>query len=572
MSAGDKLVYEMASETESYPSIFVRKDFVQVNDSQNGVYTGANSVINTIEISNSNKYANWREGYLSIPLLLTLTSSSNTSATAFAPSTAATSADYALGLKNSFLHLIHSLEIQYNGSSISQITPYCSLWNCFKLMTTLSYNDMITQGSSIGFWKDTSTSFAFNGSANPNGIGVSNNQNFFASPVVSGALNSYDVYNEGFLKRQQYINFDPAGLTAPSQSAFSTLFTATNCNTAYKSYVSNKVNGVASTSSGVFQQSVMATIMLKHIHHFFDKMPLTKGSSIRISLNLNNTSVQFTAAGSGGNLSAQSITTALGGVNPLMVSSALASNGCATLGADTFIASLSVGAICLNTTQKAMTNISTGQLGTQITLSVPLYTFNPIFENVYLSNPVKTVVYEDIYNFVSSNIASGANYNILCSNGISNLNKFLLLPYHSAVSAVNGAILPFQSGFDSAGGTTSPLCLQSNFNVVVSGQNILQSNAKYNAQMFLEQVAGINGINDNLTDGLSSGLISQLDWETLYNYYVVDIGRSLPQEKDVPRSVSVIGTNLSAVAVDFYIFISFFNTIKIDCLTGSRVG
>ena len=182
------------------------------------------TVIETSSISNSNKYANYREGYLSIPLLLTLTSSTSTGgATAFAPNTTTTSADYSLGLKNSFLHLIHSLQIEMNGTSVSQITPFQSLWSCFKLMTTLSWNDVITQGASIGFYPDTSTSFAYNGSASSNGQGVCNNINAGAFSAVSGAWNSYTPYNEGFVKRQQYINYDPDGLTAPSQSAFSSL-------------------------------------------------------------------------------------------------------------------------------------------------------------------------------------------------------------------------------------------------------------------------------------------------------------------------------------------------------------
>ena len=97
MSVGDKLVFDMASESEMIPSVFVRKDWITLNDNNNGVYSSSNAVIETSSISNSNKYASYREGYLSIPLLLTLTPSTSTGgATAFAPNTAATSADYAL--------------------------------------------------------------------------------------------------------------------------------------------------------------------------------------------------------------------------------------------------------------------------------------------------------------------------------------------------------------------------------------------------------------------------------------------------------------------------------------------
>jgi len=573
MSVGDKLVFDMATENEQIPSVFVRKDWITLNDNNNGVYSSSNAVIETSSISNSNKYASYRESYLSIPLLLTLTPSTSTGgATAFAPNTAATSADYALGLKNSFLHIIHSMQIEMNGTSVSQITPFQSLWSCFKLMTSLSWNDVSTVGASIGFYPDTSTSFAFNGSASVNGQGVCNNINAGAYSVVSGALNSYNAYNEGFVRRQQYINYDPDALTAPSQTAFSSLLTAASCNTAYKSYISKKFNGTASTTAGVFQISVMANIMLRHLHSFWDKLPLIKGSYFRITLNLNNTSTTFTAAGSAGNLSAQSVSSAVGGVNPLMIASAASSNGNAALVADTYIASVSVGATCLNTTQAGFTNVAKGTLGTQITLVLPLYSFAPVFEAAYLANPVKTVIYDDIYQYTNSGVAANASYNFLISNGISNLKSCLVLPFHSSASGVNGSIIGFQSAFDSAGGTTSPLCLQTNFNVVVAGSNAIYNNEKYSYSFFMNQLAGCNSINDNHTDGISSSLINQLDFETLYNYYYVDISRCLPVEKSVPKSISITGQNLSAVSVDLYCFVCFTQEIQVDCLTGARVA
>jgi len=255
-----------------------------------------------------------------------------------------------------------------------------------------------------------------------------------------------------------------------------------------------------------------------------------------------------------------------------MIASAAASNGNATLVADTYIASVSVGATCLNTTQAGFTNVAKGTLGTQITLVLPLYSFNPVFEAAYLANPVKTVIYEDIYQYTNAGVTAGASYNFLISNGISNLKSCLVLPFHSSASAVNGSILPFQSAFDSAGGTTSPLCLQTNFNVVVAGSNAIYNNEKYSYSFFMNQVAGCNSINDNLTDGICSSLINQLDWETLYTYHYVDISRSLPIEKSVPKSISIIGQNLSAVSVDLYCYVCFSQEIQVDCLTGARVA
>ena len=83
-----------------------------------------------------------------------------------------------------------------------------------------------------------------------------------------------------------------------------------------------------------------------------------------------------------------------------MIASATTSNGNATLPADTYIASLAVGNKCLNTTQSGFGSslVPGGNLATQITLILPLYSFNPVFESAYLANPVKTVIYEDIYH------------------------------------------------------------------------------------------------------------------------------------------------------------------------------
>jgi len=167
-------------------------------------------------------------------------------------------------------------------------------------------------------------------------------------------------------------------------------------------------------------------------------------------------------------------------------------------------------------------------------------------------------------------VAAGAQFNNLITNGIANISKVLVLPYFT--TAANGAVNPLYSPFDAAGtGVTSPLCLLTNFQVVVSGQNALYNTQKYSYQQFIEQLSGCNSINGDQTDGLTSSLISLLDFETAYNYYYVDVSRMLEIEKSVPKSVSVQGQNLSAKAIDLIVFIAYKQSLKVDVLTGSRV-
>ena len=117
---------------------------------------------------------------------------------------------------------------------------------------------------------------------------------------------------------------------------------------------------------------------------------------------------------------------------------------------------------------------------------------------------------------------------------------------------------------------TQLLC-RTNFIVVISGQYELYNSQKYSYEEFLNQLNGCNGVNGSQVDGLSSGLISQYDFESCYNYYFVDVSRCLPVERGVSKSVNIIGQNMSAFAVDLYVFIEYSVAIQINLLTGQRV-
>lgn len=585
MSA-DTLVFDMSSMSEGTPSVFVRKDWLAILDNQNQNYQGNQSVIDTSQLANSNKYMNYREAYLTIPLLMTLTQSVGAVAP-YLPVAGGTSPDYIMGLKNWYGSIVHSFTLDYNGTTIIQQTPYCGLWNTFKLMTSLSFNDIITNGAQLGFYPDDATSVRFDTIATTNGLGTSNNRNAGAFPVVSGAFNQFDPYNVGLLRRQQGWNFDPAGIvgtldatptynTYAGASATGTLTTLSNLNLLWKSYIFNKVNavGTPSTSGAVVQVAITAQVWLKHLHSFFERVPLLKGVFMKMTLNLNQSSVAFAVSGTD-TFTSVAVSSPLGGVSPIMIASATASNGSASLTEGSYIASIAVGKTCLNSTQTSLVvvggSVSSSPLGGSILLNVPAYTFNPVFETSYLSSPVKKIVYTDIYQYqIVNQITAGQTFNNLITNGIANIKSVLCLPYFQASS--NAGVSPIQSPFDSAGaGTTSPLCLLTQFNIQVSGQNAIYNTERYSYEQFLNQLQGQNAVNGDMTDGLTSGLIDQKQFEMGYCYYYVNVGRMLPVEEAVPKSVNVLGTNMSSKAIDLFIFIEYGVEVSIDILTGARV-
>jgi len=626
----DKLVFDLAQEVEGSPNVFVRKDWLNILDNQNQNYNNNQSVIDTSQLSNSNKYMSYREAYFSIPFLMTLGTTNVVKSDAsmsdnytFDPATAGSSADMAIGLKNWFGQIIHSFTLDYNGTTIVQQTPYVNMWNSFKLMTSLSLDDVNTQGATIGFFPDDALSWQFTPSGAvgasvgaTSGTGVCNNTNFNSVTPVSGAFYNYRSGggNEGLLLRQSLVNFDLDGLAG--QTAYTSLLSngANATNAVWKSYISNKRNqtGNTTTGAGLLQISIVATVYLKHVHSFFNMCPLLKGVFMKMTLNLNNTTTEFitvsnyTAVGAGGaptpaSMVCRSVSSPLGGVNPVMIASGSANNGGVSLfpaglnnavGAVagsityTYRLNLSVGATCLDATLSGL-GIQQGALSKSVYLYIPAYTFNPVFEQAYLSSPVKQIKYTDIYQYQVLNVSSGSTFNNLVTNGIANVKSVLLLPYYSsntqASTATQGincsdntgftqGIPVFQSPFDPAGtGPTSPLCWITNFNVQVSGQNAIYNLEKYNFEQFNNQLYGQNAVNGGLTDGLTSGLIDRLKFDMEYCYYYVNVERMLPVEMSVPKSIQILGQNLSAKALDIYCFVEYGVDISIDALTGARV-
>ena len=126
MSSGDSLVYDMSLASEAQPSVFVKRDWLNILDNQNGNYQGNQVVIDTSQLANSNKMMGYREAYLSVPLLMTATSgSATTSSPIMEPATAGSSADYAFGLKNWYGSIVHSITLDLAGTTIIQQTPLC---------------------------------------------------------------------------------------------------------------------------------------------------------------------------------------------------------------------------------------------------------------------------------------------------------------------------------------------------------------------------------------------------------------------------------------------------------------
>ena len=143
-----------------------------------------------------------------------------------------------------------------------------------------------------------------------------------------------------------------------------------------------------------------------------------------------------------------------------------------------------------------------------------------------------------------------------------------LANYASATSFIS----PMASPFTSCPGTVSGQSI-TNFNVLLSGVNVFAQNLNYGFETFFQELRKANSINVGNLIGLSSGLLSQYDFENAYRYLCVDLSRKSSEAVDnISKSIQVIGTNSGSFAIDIIFFVEFERQIEIDINTGSLIA
>tara|TARA_R110000822_G_scaffold52123_2_gene135082 strand:- start:2109 stop:3827 length:1719 start_codon:yes stop_codon:yes gene_type:complete len=572
MSA-DLVVYNQSIEEKPTSSVMADKKWLSVIDQNNGSYSSGQSTLETTSLSTSDRMMNYREAYLSVPLVLTAGNESSNNTTGLAN---ATDKSKLMGLKNSYTSLVHSMSVDLNGTNIIQTTPFSELYNAFCLMTSLSWDDVKTQGSTIGFYPDDALSASSYTADAPEGTAAStvNNQSCpRADEEVGGVLGH--IGNRGFAERLRYINYDESGKVggATTEVAQSVFLTKANATVLYKNQVFNLYAGTT-TESPVVQVQVMAIIKLRHLHSFFSVVPLARGLQFRFIINFNQSTTKLTTTTT--DVTDERIEkTQFGGVNPLMVSSA-ASNGGGSgiLSANGVVRfDLSVGRTCLDSVLSSHAGSNSSGLPQSVSLHVPSYIMNPSLAGAYISaNSSKRITYSDIYQFKINGVASSESVNQLITSGIRGVRSVVMMPMLPTAS--NGATTTeYQSvQSDAGGGPTALLAQVTDFQVQVGGVNQIQSGGRYEWEIFQNFVAGAHGVNAGMTDGLTSSLIGQSDWARKYLYYYIDCNRGTDLERDTPKSIQIQFRNLSTKTMDYFVFVEFENSFALDVGTGNIVA
>jgi len=571
---------------------FQERQFVFTVDNNNQSYPSGSIIFDLASLSNSGRWIDFTQSTLVVPLVLTLQANA-----ANLPATDSRNFEnaFAASLKNGYHQLINSMSVEITNNQVVNLTNFSNIPINYKLLTSMSVDDERNFGSTIGFSKDTAESIQYQGSAVGNGVGLGECNNVITQGLFNpmNGWGSYEQSNRGRIERMlKATSYDP---TRSTPSLFTTPAT---CNAVAKNFVAQ--------SPGYINYYITATIPLKILHDVFSKLPLTRGMYMRLIINtntscsttvnyaFNNNAFTFTSIATSSQFNSvpymvSPLTTATQyqsngtpAVNGTGQGLALGITGAASNGAGSFQMSIGIG-------KSFNTTTSFSHVLTQCRIYACMYTMTPLYEELYMkTNPVKDIHYTDILSFQVLNIGAGNTFNQLLSNGISRLRWLLIHPMIAATangtaSAANanwvtpgtqiaGMSTPMASPFSSAPGTCGHGLHIGNFNVLVSGVNIYQSNYLYKFEHWLQEVRGSNCLNGGIPIGLSSGLISQSDFESAYPFVYVDLSRRASQANDdISRSIQIVGQNLASCAVDYYCFVGYERQITISTGTGSLV-
>lgn len=386
------------------------------------------------------------------------------------------------------------------------------------------------------------------------GLGETNNIISKASSLFNPSQGFLtNIINEGRQKRTMNTSYDP------SQTSISNYFTnISKTGDAFR-------NSLITNSSTEITYNIFATIPMSVLHDFFDKLPITRGLSVRLNLYLNTGITIVENVNGAQHLNIVSYTMPRQ-TCPFMVS---------PIANDPLVGS---GFRILSDCSQVSYNLKIGNT-TQpnCRFYASMYSFNPQTEALYISAPERNILYNDIVQYVIPNVGYNQSVNNLITSGISRLRGLLLVPIISGASNQCNGLDAKQSPFSSCPATVFPYAKITNFQIQISGKPIYNTPLSHTFMFYntaLKPELSING-GSLRSLGMSSGCISKSDFENGYGFYYVDLTNIESEAEDnASKSVQVLfqnnvvsGTN--NLAIDYYIYLYFQKQVGINISNGA---
>jgi len=453
-------------------------------------------------------------------------------------------AAFFVALKKSYCDLYNGMSCKFNETNI---ISFSDLSNCevdFKILSTFSQDDLVTKAKTINWSKNNIDSYTYQGASGLNGIGECSNTLSVATENFTADLPVQQ--NKGLVERMKQTGFSV-------RSRENALYTDQS-----KIDASSRSNMVY-TSEKVWTYNILAILPLRYLHDLFAKLPLIRNPYFVFTFQIHSgtTTIDIDATG----LKMTATANNQFDYNPIMVSKLK-------------------DAVTPETTKETSITIKYNiDKSKKAYLDFCTYKFTEEGEERYLNKMGKStpVSFLDTYT-IAKEFPDNSPIRFLCHQGLSKVRSFLLItqannnaqatPSSTQNSTISVNNSPFVAGQNLRG------ISYTNMNLMINGKPHYQDgNREFTYQMYQNELISAKSINGGLTNGLSSGLISEEDFLSgIYNFVYIDLSRKEQSDDDVVKSIQFNATN-NGLCKNLLLraFINFEQTINVNVDTGQLV-
>ena len=529
-SESDRVAFDESVQPFDETVLFQDKKWTYITDStSNGGNFSSQIQFDLNTLSSQSQWVDLSQAYVQFPIRVKVR---NAGASGIA---SVSTTQILTCLKNGFHQFIDSVQLVVDGQTIQTSQIYENIAANFRILSTWSKDTLTQYGPSLGIALDNYDS-------------LENTATATLIPATWG-IDMIDSSNTGITQRQSVQNVLAAGTGAGAS------ILAAQAKNLGKSQVAVVSSATVASGAHCYTQFVLATVRLADISPAIKAFPMTRNLKGFLYLNYNSSTTTIAFDGTP-TLSSVSTVSQFGRCAPVLFN-------------NNQVSQLSKA----SATWEMEATISGVQ--TDLTAAAPQLTYARLVAPYYVANPMvdsalsmkKTFRYLE-RNVSTFDITAGANTTVTLSPGIANPKGVLLFPYFTGSSTVSNLLSnPLLSVTDSCPSTTSPLAALKDLQIMVANKPIFNNPVSYDADLFLQEVAQL-GADGGLNNEFDSGLISAQDWDRLYRYYYVNVGRRLESEDGSSKSVIVQTTNATQCNMRVIAMIFYEKEITVDTSAG----
>ena len=551
-SDGDLVVFQNSTadnmmESKTVPFYDKNYTFITDSTSNSGSFSSGQIQFDLSTLNSQSQWINLTEGVIEFPVkitasILTAGTGSETTKTIAAINTAV--------IKNGWHQFIDGCQLIINGNTIQSTQPFENVAAQFRILSTWSQDCLTKWGPTCGFALDDCTADSDVSTTISNTVNLGNATYSTVAASVKGLdviNNQSSLFNKGVQTRASFTNYDISPASANLQT---TILGAAAMKTAGRNHVGSTAAGSNTANTSIYSAYYMATVRLKDLCDIND-FPCVKNLKGYLYLSFNSTQINLTGTAGSATLSAVSVTPSTGRTCPILINNSstgiLLGNYATTAPVVQIVASVDA-----TTTGAAG---SAGPLLTTGRMLVPYYLANPRTDSVLSQSNKFFSSMEKIVNPITVTAGSSINYTI--SVGIPNPRKLLLLPMWQNLGGTSYLTNPEVSPFDSVPGTSGPFAVLNNLQVYLGNKPIYQNPIQYDFEQWNNENSSL-GLNGQLINEQTSGLLSEQLFEQNHRFYYVDLARRMESEDGASKSVQVSFQNPSSsfgmkvIAIVFY--------------------